>query len=105
MAYSHILSAPKLFIVKGGGVGPVKIAIICKALFLTYHHLDEKESFVTISPMKFNQHLLVLKENHNNVIPIEAYVCFQEHQKSIPPNAVVITFDDGYRSFYEKVYP
>jgi len=83
----------------------VKIAIICKALFLTYHHLDEKESFVTISPMKFNQHLLVLKENHNNVIPIEAYVCFQEHQKSIPPNAVVITFDDGYRSFYEKVYP
>lgn len=76
-----------------------------QAIFLTYHHLDENESFVTITPSKFNQHLQVLKENHYNVIPIEDYSCFLEHRKSIPPNAVVITFDDGYRSFYEKAYP
>ncbi|OPH62078.1 hypothetical protein BC351_02235 [Paenibacillus ferrarius] len=76
-----------------------------QAIFLVYHHLDEQESFVTISPAKFNQHLQVLKENHYNVISIEDYSCFQEHQKPIPPNAVVITFDDGYQSFYEKAYP
>jgi peptidoglycan/xylan/chitin deacetylase (PgdA/CDA1 family) len=76
-----------------------------QAIFLMYHHLDENESFVTISPSKFTQHLQVLKENHYNVISIEDYSCFLEHQKTIPPNAVVITFDDGYRSFYEKAYP
>lgn len=76
-----------------------------QAIFLIYHHLDEKESFVTITPDKFNQHLQALKNSHYNVIPIEDYICFMEHRKSIPPNAVVITFDDGYRSFYEKAYP
>ncbi|WNR46786.1 polysaccharide deacetylase family protein [Paenibacillus roseipurpureus] len=76
-----------------------------KALFLTYHHLDEQESYITITPAKFKQHLQVLKDKHYNVIPIEDYVCFHNHRKTLPPNAVVITFDDGYRSFYEKAYP
>ncbi|SDM83097.1 biofilm PGA synthesis lipoprotein PgaB [Paenibacillus sp. yr247] len=76
-----------------------------QALFLVYHHLDDEESFVTITPTKFNQHLQMLKEKHYNVISIEEYACFLEKRKSIPPNAVVITFDDGYRSFYEKAYP
>lgn len=76
-----------------------------QALFLMYHHLDEEESFVTISPTKFNQHLQLLKDKHYNVISIEEYACFLEKQGTIPPNAVVITFDDGYRSFYEKAYP
>lgn len=76
-----------------------------KALFLTYHHLDEHESFITITPAKFKQHLQLLKEKHYNVISMEDYVCFQNHRRTLPPNAVVITFDDGYRSFYEKAYP
>ncbi|MBP1966523.1 polysaccharide deacetylase family protein [Paenibacillus aceris] len=76
-----------------------------QALFLVYHHLDEEESFVTISPAKFNQHLQLLKDKHYNVISVEDYACFLEKRGTIPPNAVVITFDDGYRSFYEKAYP
>ncbi|WP_187274502.1 polysaccharide deacetylase family protein [Paenibacillus sp. N3.4] len=76
-----------------------------KALFLTYHHLDDQESFITITPNKFKQHLLALKEKHYNVISIEDYACFHAQRKTLPPNAVVITFDDGYRSFYEKAYP
>ncbi|UKS29721.1 polysaccharide deacetylase family protein [Paenibacillus sp. HWE-109] len=76
-----------------------------KALFLTYHHLDDQESFITITPNKFKQHLQVLQDNQYNVITIEDYACFHAHRKALPPNAVVITFDDGYRSFYEKAYP
>lgn len=76
-----------------------------KALVLTYHHLDEKESFITITPVKFKQHLQALKDNHYNVVSVEDYACFQAKRRMLPPNAVVITFDDGYRSFYEKAYP
>lgn len=76
-----------------------------KALFLTYHHLDEQESFITITPTKFKQHLQLLKEKHYNIISMEDYVCFHNHRRTLPPNAVVITFDDGYRSFYGNAYP
>ncbi|OAS15728.1 polysaccharide deacetylase family protein [Paenibacillus oryzisoli] len=76
-----------------------------KALFLTYHHLDDQESFITITPAKFKQHLQALKEKHYNVVSIEDYACFHAHRTPLPPNAVVITFDDGYRSFYDKAYP
>ncbi len=76
-----------------------------KALFLTYHHLDDQESFITITPAKFKQHLQALKDKNYNVISIEDYACFHAHRKTLPPNAVVITFDDGYRSFYDKAYP
>ncbi|KRE59862.1 polysaccharide deacetylase family protein [Paenibacillus sp. Soil750] len=76
-----------------------------KALFLTYHHLDDQESFITITPAKFKQHLQALKDKHYNVVSIEDYACFHAHRTTLPPNAVVITFDDGYRSFYEKAYP
>jgi peptidoglycan/xylan/chitin deacetylase (PgdA/CDA1 family) len=76
-----------------------------KALFLTYHHLDEQESFITITPAKFKQHLQLLKEKHYNVISMEDYVCFHKRRQTLPPNAVVITFDDGYRSFYDHAYP
>ncbi|CAN7526166.1 polysaccharide deacetylase family protein [Paenibacillus sp. LjRoot153] len=76
-----------------------------KALFLTYHHLDDQESFITITPTKFKQHLQALKDKHYNVVSVEDYACFHAHRTTLPPNAVVITFDDGYRSFYEKAYP
>lgn len=76
-----------------------------KALFLTYHHLDDQESFITITPAKFKQHLQALKDKHYNVVSIEDYACFHAHRAALPPNAVVITFDDGYRSFYDKAYP
>lgn len=76
-----------------------------KALFLTYHHLDDQESFITITPAKFKQHLQALKDKHYNVVSIEDYACFHAHRTTLPPNAVVITFDDGYRSFYDKAYP
>jgi peptidoglycan/xylan/chitin deacetylase (PgdA/CDA1 family) len=76
-----------------------------KALFLTYHHLDDQESFITITPAKFKQHLQALKDKHYNIISIEDYACFHAHRTTLPPNAVVITFDDGYRSFYDKAYP
>lgn len=76
-----------------------------KVLVLMYHHIDEKESGITISPKKFKQHIQALLDNHYNIIPMERFIQFLKSESLVPPNAVVITFDDGYESFYKYAYP
>ncbi|MCY9667479.1 polysaccharide deacetylase family protein [Paenibacillus alginolyticus] len=72
---------------------------------LTYHHIDPQESSFTISPQRFAEHLQALIDNHYHVIPIEEFISFLQGKNKVPPNAVVITFDDGYKSFYQYAYP
>ncbi len=72
---------------------------------LTYHHIDPKESAYTISPQKFREHLEALQSQHYHVISMEDFIAFLQGKQSVPPNAVVITFDDGYESFYRYAYP
>ncbi|ULL16176.1 polysaccharide deacetylase family protein [Paenibacillus sp. H1-7] len=72
---------------------------------LTYHHVDTVESEYTISPERLRDHLEALKANQFNVITTEQFVAFLKDGKPVPPNAVVITFDDGYESYYRYAYP
>ncbi|WP_282942105.1 polysaccharide deacetylase family protein [Paenibacillus sp. RC67] len=76
-----------------------------KVAVLTYHHIDPEESEYTISPERFREHLLALTANNYKVISTSEFVAFLKDNKPIPPNAVVITFDDGYESYYKYAYP
>lgn len=76
-----------------------------KVLVLTYHHINDSESGVTISSVRFASHLDALIQNGYHIISMERYLDFVELGKPIPENAVVITFDDGYESFYTYAYP
>lgn len=76
-----------------------------KVIVLTYHHIDQEEKGYTISPKHFASHLRALKENMYHVISMEQYLQWVRTGEPIPPNAVVITFDDGYESFYTHAYP
>lgn len=77
-----------------------------QAVVLMYHHLDpEKKSSATITPELFKSQLEMLKKEGFNVIPIEELAAFYKEGKKLPPNAVVLTFDDGYESFYTYAYP
>ncbi|MGE5544258.1 MAG: polysaccharide deacetylase family protein [Bacillota bacterium] len=76
-----------------------------KVVVLLYHDIsDSRKNSATIPPELFREHMAVL-EQHFNVVSLDDVVAFQNGQKSIPPNAVAITFDDGYRSNYEVAYP
>lgn len=79
---------------RGGGVG-----------VLMYHHIDEQEGPATISPERFRSHLDMLEREGFRVIPMSDLIAFLENRKNLPPRAVVITFDDGYRSFYTYAFP
>jgi biofilm PGA synthesis lipoprotein PgaB len=72
---------------------------------LEYHHIDPQASSYTITPDTFKQHLDALLANHYQVISMNEYIEFLKGKHSVPPDAVVITFDDGYESFYQYAYP
>lgn len=77
-----------------------------QVLVLTYHHIsDDFSSEYTLSPAQFSQHMQFLKENHFQPISLETFRMFLKHRAPVPENAVLITFDDGYESFYNEAFP
>jgi biofilm PGA synthesis lipoprotein PgaB len=72
---------------------------------LEYHHIDPRASDYTLTPETFEKHLELLQANHYHVISMQEFIGFLQGRLSVPPDAVVITFDDGYESFYRYAYP
>lgn len=75
-----------------------------KVVALIYHHFDSHESDITISPQLFAAHLDMLRAKGYNVISLEQLKNFLEGG-SVPPNAVLLTMDDGYASVYQLAFP
>lgn len=46
-----------------------------------------------------------LRENGYHVIGMDDVIAAREGRRRLPEKAVMLTFDDGYRSLYTKVYP
>ncbi|KEQ25124.1 polysaccharide deacetylase family protein [Paenibacillus tyrfis] len=81
-----------------------------KVIVLVYHDVQEPDAagmprLLTVTPQQFEAHLKALKDHSYQVISMEDYVRFARQGKPVSPNAVVLTFDDGYESFYTRAYP
>ncbi|MCR8645426.1 polysaccharide deacetylase family protein [Paenibacillus sp. N1-5-1-14] len=73
---------------------------------LMYHHIvNNPTKGDDISVKQFDEQMRLLKENGFHAIGMDQYRNFMLHGESVPNNAVLITFDDGYESFYEFAYP
>ncbi len=46
-----------------------------------------------------------LKKNNYTVISIDDILQAKQGKKTLPKHAVLLTFDDGYSSFYTRIYP
>lgn len=83
-----------------------------KVPILLYHHIttDEfsnEESISLISPTDFRLHMTAISVNFT---PISLrsyydYVMCDDGSVSLPPNPIIVTFDDGYLSNYEIAFP
>lgn len=40
-------------------------------------------------------------QRHYKIISLKDYIDYRKHKKSIPPKALIITFDDGYKSQFD----
>ncbi|WP_027938724.1 poly-beta-1,6-N-acetyl-D-glucosamine N-deacetylase PgaB [Anaeroarcus burkinensis] len=59
----------------------------------------------TVTESNLESHFKYLQDNGYTVIKVEDYIAFAKGERPAPPKAVLLTFDDAYSSFYEKVYP
>jgi biofilm PGA synthesis lipoprotein PgaB len=77
-----------------------------KVIVLMYHNVEVRsnhERIITVNML--DEHLTSLKKNRFQMISMDQYIDFLLYEKPIPDNAVLLTFDDGYETFYTNVFP
>ncbi|MGI9211797.1 MAG: poly-beta-1,6-N-acetyl-D-glucosamine N-deacetylase PgaB [Methylococcaceae bacterium] len=78
---------------------------------LAYHDVADQTSRQmsvgnsTVSTENLRAQFEWLKTHHYEVIGIQALVDAREGKRKLPEKAVILSFDDGYASVYDKVYP
>jgi peptidoglycan/xylan/chitin deacetylase (PgdA/CDA1 family) len=72
---------------------------------LVYHQIAEARGRVVVAPAAFEEQMRYLKARGFRVVTLAALVDFLARGRQLPRNAVVLTFDDGYRSFLDHAYP
>lgn len=72
---------------------------------LVYHHVsDTVKGPGTISTGLFHDQLSFLQSRKYNFISLDQFKAYLQGGP-VPDNAVLVTFDDGYESFYTNAYP
>jgi biofilm PGA synthesis lipoprotein PgaB len=80
-------------------------------LVLNYHDIiDEEDVVAPFDRMEVNKHFLEdqfiwLKKNGYSVVSVQAVLDAAAGKSTLPEKSVLLTFDDGYLSFYSKVFP
>ncbi|MHB1681765.1 MAG: polysaccharide deacetylase family protein [Bacilli bacterium] len=77
-----------------------------QCIVLMYHAVNRRKlPGDVITPQTFSEELSLLRKDHFNVVTFNQLVHFLDKQAPLPPNAVLITFDNGYESFYRTAFP
>lgn len=78
-------------------------------IVLAYHEVTSDEKSLipeySITPQQFEAHLVWLKKNGYTFVNVDQVLQAEQGLKVLPKKAVLVTFDDGYQSFYEHAYP
>ncbi|WP_238933494.1 polysaccharide deacetylase family protein [Brevibacillus choshinensis] len=73
---------------------------------LAYHHVAERsDQRYSITPEQFAAQISFLHENGLHPISLDEFARFMESGDLSTENAVLITFDDGYESYYTQAFP
>jgi peptidoglycan/xylan/chitin deacetylase (PgdA/CDA1 family) len=78
---------------------------------LTYHRVDEPErtpdlypGLIGATPAEFDEHMRFLSSWHSP-LSLPELLAIRRGEAPLPPRAVMVTFDDGYRSVAEHAWP
>jgi peptidoglycan/xylan/chitin deacetylase (PgdA/CDA1 family) len=78
---------------------------------LTYHRIDEPErspelypGLIGGTPVEFDQQMRFLSSSHRP-LSLPELLAIRRGDAALPPRAVMVTFDDGYRSVAEHAWP
>ncbi len=77
-------------------------------LVLAYHDVEDQnpdQTYLSVSTAHLKQQFSWLRENHYQPITVDQILNAKMGGTPLPSKAVLLTFDDGYRSFYTHVLP
>lgn len=75
---------------------------------LSYHNVEDSnpdQSFIGITTANLVEQLSWLQRNGYVPVSIDDLLAARAGGKALPDQAVLLTFDDGYESFYTRVFP
>jgi len=78
---------------------------------LSYHDVDDgplpgvKAEAMTVSHASLIEQFSWLHANGYQVVGVDDLIAANEGRQPLPDKSVMLTFDDGYRSMYDKVFP
>jgi peptidoglycan/xylan/chitin deacetylase (PgdA/CDA1 family) len=87
-----------------GGFAPFHRITRGNVLILMYHRFSPERERYKISADEFDAHLAYLSK-YNRVLSLSDAIENLKNGKSLPPNATIITIDDGYSDVYEVAFP
>ncbi|NNC86951.1 MAG: polysaccharide deacetylase family protein [Akkermansiaceae bacterium] len=78
-----------------------------RVAILGYHEFsaDQPPTAMRIRVEAFREQLEAIKNLGLPVISLEDFIAWKKGEDSIPPRAIVITIDDGWKSVYTHAYP
>lgn len=77
-------------------------------LVLGYHHVEDDaadQRYLSVRTSALNDQLAWLRDNGYHPISVQQIVDAHAGKIVLPEKAVLLTFDDGYSSFYTRVWP
>lgn len=75
---------------------------------LCYHDVADEitdRTILTTTTDQLISHLKWLKQNDYHPVSLDDIIEAEKGGKALPDHAVLLTFDDGYRSFYTRIFP
>ena len=77
---------------------------------IMYHYIRDVQSSLfprinALSVSDFKNQLNYLEKNYTFVSIADLQASILDKKSSLPPNSVLLTFDDGYSDHFETVYP
>ncbi len=86
----------------------IEIRNTAKAVILLYQRFSTspQPASNTVMPVaEFRRQMEHLYNESIPVAPLSAYTRWRQGKENIPPGAVILTFEDGYRDIYEHAFP
>lgn len=75
---------------------------------IAYHDVEDDSAdqrYLSVRSSALNEQFVWLRDNGYHVVSVDQILAARNGGPALPDKAVLLTFDDGYSSFYRRVYP